>query len=476
MSTLSVTVTGVDGRSRTQISINASNTVAQLLRQACYRLKLTPDESSTEYVHYRLCHGRTLLDNSTSIRLSGISPGAKLDLVRAKGINKDAFVDVAIQTTNGRLTATFTPTTTLFSILYTLLVDSILAEKDKVTQEPLLVVMGQEYFGLETLAKTTLEGIGIASGNCLIRLMYKPSILPDPQAVYRKLKEELRSQRSVEMPKDKEKQELSDRSYIEPKNKLSETTDSQALEATGGKLSESIRETTSPGVLAPGLEEFERCVKLYDPPRRDRLQGAPNLPDSAYELGETEFRLLFSSAQARTRALQDAPLVSRAKLVERQQREFLAKHPTTRIRFRFPDQYQLEAVFRSTEPLSALFIFIQDCLEGGAVLQDLSIGPPPKAIRRCDKTFLWQHDLVPAAIINVALGGERRPTPLLLGPAFQKTATTAMQLSQGSQPSPSAAPSQEPVSAVPHRTEPRPGSSTTDAATKKKPSWLRLGH
>lgn len=128
----------------------------------------------------------------------------------------------------------------------------------------------------------------------------------------------------------------------------------------------------------------------------------------------------WAAAQARAKALCEAPLVSRAKLLERQQGELLAKHPQTRIRFRFPDQCQLEATFGSEEGVADLYRFLEACCAHPRPAVSLSTGPPARVLPRSGAArALWQADLIPAAVVNVALeGAPTRDTLEILCPVI----------------------------------------------------------
>jgi hypothetical protein len=216
-------------------------------------------------------------------------------------------------------------------------------------------------------------------------------------------------------------------------------------------------------ILQPGMEgspHSNRKFALFTPPNATVLVQAPDLPDSHYELGESEFRLHLAVTHARTRALIDAPLLSRAKLVEKRQAELLSRYPVARIRFRMPDQHQLEAEFESTEAANQLYAFVRWALKTSDEFL-LSIGPPPKSIKN-GSTPIWQLDLVPAAIVNVAFSQGKvvnvfndmvlstsRPIPQL-NPSPTLNSSTDLSASNLATNAPATAPS------------------------TKKPSWLRL--
>lgn len=182
--------------------------------------------------------------------------------------------------------------------------------------------------------------------------------------------------------------------------------------------------------------------------------------------------MFLQAAQSRSKALTDAPLVSRTKLIERQQEEFRVKHPITRIRFRLPDQYQIETTFSSNETVDNLFKFLNECFQMERKIS-LSIGPPPRPIKPSPEKTLFDIDLVPGAIINVSFDEPTNSNvilkPSLLSQACNikvREANPSIETSAASTSSSTSAPN--PTSAA--------TTSTGTAKTTKKPSWLRLGH
>lgn len=227
----------------------------------------------------------------------------------------------------------------------------------------------------------------------------------------------------------------------------------------------------------------DRKITLYAPPSASAPKPSPNLPEGYYEMEPGEFRAHWAAGQARTKALLEAPLVSRVKLRERQQRELLEKHPATVLRFRFPDQYILEASFGSTETVTNLFAFVDSVLTSLWPFA-LSIGPPPQSLIRADKTPLWRHDLVPAAIVNLTWAdgsGSRSSKTLDL---LQPEVGSALTQSPPSLPTTGEAVSTSLVEAASSgqersETSNRPSSGPLPnphhpASVLKKPSWLRL--
>lgn len=445
-----MTVTSPDGRGKSNLTVVGTTSLKQLLRKACVNLKMVDNEDSPETDRYGLKHGRHILDLSLQVRLSGLPAGAKLDLIISN--TKAGMVTVALQHAGGRITGQFPSTTGLWSMLTYLEGTSsgqlrLLYEEEGIVYAPHLLILGQECVGLERLVRTTLGNIGITSGNCLIRMTHKRcecSSMEDAVSIA-----------STALPVD--------------------TTPLLAgTRPSDDASSAPVIASTSVALSAyPTIPPLDRDIILYTPPNSSRhLPTAPNLPESHYELGEAEFRRHLAASQARIRALLDAPLVSRSKLVEKQQAELLTKHPTTRLRFRFPDQYQLEATFRSIESSADLYTFLQSSMTIPSMGIALSTGPPPKPIPTKD-TPLWKLDLVPAAIINVAFTVEsgRPPTSDILTDQI-KSSIRRLPTIDGDLTY--EALEEESPSPINHQAVPNPTRNVSPTTGLKKPGWLRL--
>lgn len=392
--TLSVSHTDAEGRfHRVNVKAGLSSSMRQVIQQACMALKLVPSPESSECYAYGLKHGRMQLDKATLVRLSGLTQGAKLELIKTTNLSAGGSVTVAVQSEAGRATTQVSSSSTFLSILQIVAnsVDaprnySIVKLQNGVVMEPVLLVMGQEYAGLAQIAQTSLVGIGIDSGTCLVRLSHRPSAFGSLEEATEYIEKETSIPLTIAtLPQDANV----------PAVNADRSVESEAPEAT-----RTMQKTMEPPVA--------RRAVLIAPPRANTAP-TPDLPDSAYKVDVGDFQRYYAAAQARTRSLLDAPLVSRVKLQEKHEHAVLTRHPETRIRFRFPDQYMLEAIFSSQEPAAALYVFLQtDAVEESLRLADtihfdLSVGPPPRPIKRDDTRPLHRLDLTPAAIVNVAI-------------------------------------------------------------------------
>lgn len=127
-----------------------------------------------------------------------------------------------------------------------------------------------------------------------------------------------------------------------------------------------------------------------------------DLPDSFYDLNTNELRYFHSSAVKATKALNNAPLVSKSAQERIQQQSILKEHPFTRIRFRFPDRTCIERNFRTEDTIEVVHACLCALLHGSPAFV-LCTGPPFKQLRPGDS--LLSLNLYPAAIINVVWQG-----------------------------------------------------------------------
>lgn len=304
-------VTGPDGRSRANITLPTVSTLKQVLQEACFKLCLVELGKPSECNGYALKHGRIFLDLATPLRLSGLAPGAKLELVKQNA--KVLAIDVALQFAGkvgmARLASEFLSSNSLWSILQRF--EGASGGNLKLLQliegkllTPHLLILGREFFGVEKLLETNLADIGVLSGSCLIRLSHRHEVGCTLEGAL----SAINGSSSSSLPA-----ETLQASSAPPKLPTS-------IEAFVPVQKETIpTSTTSPST--------DRRIVLYEPPSQSPAI-LPDLPDSHYELGEDDFRMHLSAAQSYTRSLLDAPLVSRIRLLEERQATFLRNHPT----------------------------------------------------------------------------------------------------------------------------------------------------
>ncbi|KAJ2889731.1 hypothetical protein IWW38_004532, partial [Coemansia aciculifera] len=148
-----------------------------------------------------------------------------------------------------------------------------------------------------------------------------------------------------------------------------------------------------------------------------RVLGAPSatapalasrivLPDSFYEAGSDDLRILATAQRARV-AESEKGFSSREKQEEEERRrhaEFKTKHSRSLIRFRFPDQVQIQAAFHAhRETVAELYAFLDQILADPRALESLVIQPPALNLDTLRSTSLFDAKLAPTAVVHVRL-------------------------------------------------------------------------
>lgn len=482
---LNVIISSLDGKQRVPVIISNSQPLREIIPQALQKLKLTE-----EINRYGLRHGRQSLELATIARLSGLAPGAKLDLflvtsqLNNRGLG-EIMVNVALQFESfPRITASISGNSPLWTTVVNLTlgakVDLIGIMRSRSanchkTMTPHLLIMGQEVFGLKRLVDKRLQDvIGTSMTSALIRMTLKEEKEMSLDAALQLIQ-------GIAAPA---KPTVGEHTQLRgTETEISTTQD----EGDGSILaSRSIAEIQSQTALADAIAD--RRIRLYPPPEKTS-PSAPDLPDEFYQVSEMDLRYQMSSLKQITKSLIDAPLVSHTKLLEKRQRELLSKHPISKIRFRFPDHYLLEANFKSTETGADLHSFLLDhcLLIDHSQGLSLTTGLPPKRIERGEGRQLWQLDLVPASIVNVfidsALKGSGTMNLLrndlhqlvLPSPSLSISGETESIRRAVAEPNPSmedtASNASETARGIPVA---KAAGTSSGGRAFKKPSWLRL--
>ncbi|KAI0216985.1 hypothetical protein L0F63_004368 [Massospora cicadina] len=358
-----------------------------------YTLKVTPNTPLTEVIKlvvtkfdlgdhlaFGLRHKREVLDASLTMRFANLASGTKLDLVPIGKLAKgQAQITVALQLEGGqRMVDRVLASTTLWGLL-----QLFASRHPSAFEEP---PPNGEVSGLPQLNETTLQGLGITSGNIAIRLTFKPS-----QVAYLEICAKI--------------QDLNANVQVQTKEPISTPVPKAELPAAPEAQSPVIRHEAA--ILERGLKVFKAAEN--DLPLSARL----DLPDSYFELSATELKVAMSAQQARTRQLMEgAPLKPKATLAKEKQ-AWLDKHPTTAIRVRFPDATQIQAAFASIEPISALGEVIRSALHNPARPFVLAVAPPYRTLDLTSTASFYTLGLVPSALIHLRFTNPNTDTRIL---------------------------------------------------------------
>ena len=359
------------------------------------------------------------LDLSNPIRLSGLSSGAKLELVVLS--RSPSVVSVALQlpesinhsSPGGRLTDRFPSSTSLWLILrkfesstppqnYT--ARSIIkksnddvAEETEFYESPVLSILGRELFSFIDLQKT-LAQLGFNSGSVLLRLSFRASETPY-QEMIGNIEQYFKSVDPEEQPKvhsgaleDAEsKHKRHDSSIIQnDSNAVSELgSGSSPKEPLNGSSNAppsnakaSEKDTFSPPTDATTAGPEQRPIVVYAPPSSTiprAAQQAFNADD--YEPSVTHAKLHQSRL---ANAGRNKPLLSDKELATQKtaQAQKLAEIKSIEIKIRFPDQGSTVAVFTNQDTARSLYDFVRGLLhnEKAPFLLNFSSPKGPKTV------------------------------------------------------------------------------------------------
>jgi tether containing UBX domain for GLUT4 len=334
-----------------------------------------------------------VVDLSRTFRLSGLSSGAKLELVQLS--RSASVVSVALQLPesdgNTRLTDKFPSTTTLWLVLRKFeagvagegspkrnltargapaMNDGSLGAGRLYYQTPVLQFMGRELSSFTDLQKT-LAQLGFNSGSTLLRLNFRTSETPLEEAMVQ-IAEYFKAIEDGEEPKKRTSETSQSQPPLEvmdqpePPNEtdapLSEATsqnpsteeDSTAAEPPASESPVNQTRPTSTG----------RPIQIFSPPTSTTPSAALTNYNPADYVPSIEH------AKAHQRHLQEksrnARLPSEAEIAEMEaaESEKLRALKDVEIKIRFPDQSSAVSTFSQADTGTELYAFVRDdCLD-----------------------------------------------------------------------------------------------------------------
>ncbi|KAJ5963622.1 uncharacterized protein N7479_003498 [Penicillium vulpinum] len=362
---------------RATIKTTPAKHLTDILQEACTKLGYNASQ-------YSLKHNRRQLDLSLSYRLSGLTSGAKLELVQLS--RSPSVVTVGLQlpeaeargAPNNRILDKFPSTTTLWMVLRKFeagvagsgpirnltsrAVPS--AEGGDVAgrlyyEIPVLQIMERELSTFTDLQKT-LAQLGFNSGNILIRLSFRRTEEPIEEAMT-KIGEFFKD----EAPSAQDKNAVpsaapTDSTSKEPAQELSSTLQPEPSSVT----TESDEVVPPPSLSEPATStaDSSRTVTVFSPPSEDTPSSAKlDYNESDYvpsiEHAKLHQRLLNESSRPK-RLPTDAEIAAKAEAEA-------AKRAAIRevdVKIRFPDQSQVVAKFGVSDTGQSLYEFARGCL------------------------------------------------------------------------------------------------------------------
>ncbi|KFY12394.1 hypothetical protein V492_03897 [Pseudogymnoascus sp. VKM F-4246] len=362
------------GLQRYQIKVVPETHMSDVRNQACTRSKFDPS-------NYGLKHNNKPVDLSRTFRQSGLSSGAKLELVVAS--KSPSAVAVALQLPDGtRHTDRFPSNTTLWLILRKFeasdtknlnftarsVADTAARSSGKIFYEmPVLNVMNREFGTFVDLQKT-LSQIGISSGSILLRLSYRQTETPLEVATaeigqyFKEVEEVAQSTGANAATTSTDKQvPAADGTITEQIAKVEEPVVQSS--SSSASIPTKPAETSVPdeGVAGPG----QRMISVFSAPTSTVPRAAQQeFNDSDYEPSVADAKLHQSRLLNRT---QNKRLLSDAEQ-EALQREREAKKSSvveTRVKVRFPDQTTVQFPVTAAETGAKMLEFVRGLIVAG---------------------------------------------------------------------------------------------------------------
>ncbi|KAJ2081098.1 hypothetical protein GGI09_007658 [Coemansia sp. S100] len=306
-------------------------------------------------------------------------------------------------------------------------------------QQPVLLLLNKEYATNYDLQHTTLRSLGFTSGSVMVRFSYRPAKEPtslaavsgNPSENSTSPTQEAVSAQPVSPPVV---------TPVQPPAIDKETHSDNALGIVAAPSPAPAPAPVAVAVPSPAptpvpapdatASEPKSGLALLLSTRQVSVLGAPPangpalgsrivLPESFYEAGSDDLRILVSVQKARV-AESEKGFSSRVKQEEdnrRRQAEFKSKHTRTLIRFRFPDQVQVQAAFSShKETVAELYAFLDNVLVTPGALESLIIQPPALNLDALRSETLFDAKLAPAAVVHVKLTSAKTSTLEMLKP------------------------------------------------------------
>eukprot|EP00020_Sapocribrum_chincoteaguense_P003797 CAMPEP_0170746416 /NCGR_PEP_ID=MMETSP0437-20130122/8798_1 /TAXON_ID=0 /ORGANISM="Sexangularia sp." /LENGTH=370 /DNA_ID=CAMNT_0011085167 /DNA_START=66 /DNA_END=1175 /DNA_ORIENTATION=- len=164
----------------------------------------------------------------------------------------------------------------------------------------------------------------------------------------------------------------------------------------------------------PAGHPTDRMVVVYRPGQSKGPIVIPDVPDSFYELSTSDVQAMAKSTKRAVSAANDAPLMTREMRERAEARAASKRSPTTRLRLRFQDLWEVEATFLNNEKVGDVLDFIRH----GGYLPDPApaslhcfVTPPKVELR--ETMTLSKHNLCPSALVYVWYDGWHSSQPCL---------------------------------------------------------------
>lgn len=391
---------------RATVKTEPGTYISDILEKGCEKLGLKAEK-------YTLKHNKKQVDMTRTYRQSGLSSGAKLELVQIS--RSAAPVSVALQLpeslTNGipdgRLKSVFSSATTLWIILRKFesgdgrnlnITSRSVAQTEKGAsgagrifyEQPVCQVMGRELATITDLQKT-LASLGFNSGSCMIRLSFRVTATPLEEAMA-----EITAYFDSVEPKEAEAEASSSKAetttevkeisqeppVVPPKPEPSPDPDTPMPDADDtGAITKAGRNSTNtvplPSIssanstlLGPG----NRPMTVFSAPTDSTPRAATqqvNDADYVPTLAHVALHGTRIKSESRNKRL---PTDAEAKKHAEEKAAKQAAIKSVEVKLRFPDQTSANASFTNTDTANDLYDFAQGLLREGIRGESFTLG------------------------------------------------------------------------------------------------------
>lgn len=336
------------------------------------------------------------------LRYSGLPNNAFLEMVPAKKVRIESDVTLAIQLEDGsRLEGTFTPSTSLLSIMQTLCEDKANAQSN-----PSLVYMRREVFW-ESMENTTLRSLGLTGGRAAFRLSQRTAEQARTQAHVSAALPQKEKQEEVNTSSDTE-MEFKTSAEVGNKDQLEidiSTTSRPSSPSASKKSKKGIeRSEPTPSTSVPRSdvlkqEPFENPEQIVESTQESIIHtlGAreaivyhlestePNnlldVPDSFYEVTVADIRRMQDELTNKTKEYETMMTSEQRQVIEsNREKENAIRFNNAVIRVRFSDRYVLQGIFERNEKIDDVITFVRGYLKD-----------PSLNFHLCEFKFLFAH-------------------------------------------------------------------------------------
>ncbi|KAL2366791.1 hypothetical protein RJZ56_000376 [Blastomyces dermatitidis] len=377
---------------RATVKVTPTKHLTEVLSEACSKLGFDARQ-------YGLKHQKKQIDLSLSIRLSGLSSGAKLELVQLS--RSPSVVSVALQlpeseaqgAPNGRLTDKFPSNTTLWHVLRKFEagvagngttrnltargVPSAATGTGRLFYEsPVIQVVGRELSTFSDLQRT-LGQLGFNSGSTLLRLSFRTTDKPLEEAMmeigeyFKSVEEEQGDSGAKAAESSNRETPASSGPEVPTPESTSTSTPSNIMDTTPEQPATPEERQQQPP--SPTTIVSSRPTTVYAPPSSTVPQSAQtpfNEHDYIPTVNHAKAHQLHLNRTSRPNRLPtDAELAAKASAQETK----LASVADVEVKIRFPDQSQVVSKFTREDTAQGLYAFVRSCLDGSIASEGFSL-------------------------------------------------------------------------------------------------------